>query len=125
VGPVSRFWEYSLAIGLLVFGVVALLAIPRLYQKWQEWQEDEEAPASEEDILADFEEAHAAGELNDEELRRLQTLLGRPVKPRRHPQAASAPAESPANSPIEGGGPSQGASNASTQLPESPPPDRL
>jgi len=79
--------------------VVALFMARRL---WEETHEDDE-PVTEGELLDEFEKAHAAGELDEAELRRVRALLNRPKvtgsdpgRPRPDLKLASA-SESPAS----------------------------
>jgi hypothetical protein len=57
-----------------------LVAVTMAYRLWQETHEDDE-PVSDHEILSEFEEAHAAGELDEAELLRVRELLARPRDP--------------------------------------------
>ncbi len=61
-------------IGLGLLAVVLVLALIKGYREWQEIHDVEE-PDSPEDLLRSFREAHAVGELNDEEFQRVQRRL--------------------------------------------------
>jgi uncharacterized membrane protein len=84
---------YWIFLGLLV--VVLLFALHRVYREWQEIHDVEE-PDSPEDLLRSFREAHALGELNDDEMNRVERRLSqspipteRSMKPneRMHPES--------------------------------------
>jgi uncharacterized membrane protein len=62
-------------VGLAILVVLLVFALIKAYRTWEEIHEDLE-PDSPHDLLESFEEAHAAGELNDEELERLRQRLG-------------------------------------------------
>jgi hypothetical protein len=68
----SAYW---LGVGLLAVAVLVLLIWG--YREWQELREDEE-PDSPDDLLDAFRIAHARGELDDEEFRRVQQRLSTP-----------------------------------------------
>lgn len=61
-------------VGLAVVVVVVTFALVAFYRTWTEVREDEE-PDTPEDILESFIEAHSAGEIDDQELERVRTLL--------------------------------------------------
>jgi len=63
-------------VGLGVLGVLMLVAGIKAYRMWEEIHDVPE-PDLPTDLLETFEEAHAAGELDDEEFERVrQRLLG-------------------------------------------------
>jgi hypothetical protein len=75
---------YWIGLGLLV--VVLLFALHKVYREWQEIHDVEE-PDSPDDLLRSFREAHALGELDDDEMKRVERRLsptlassGPPVK---------------------------------------------
>jgi len=57
--------------------VALVVAIVMAYRLWSEIKEDDE-PASPLDLLSEFEEARAAGELDDEEFQRVRASLRKP-----------------------------------------------
>ena len=57
-------------IGLAILVVLMLFAFVKAYRTWEEIHEVED-PDRPEDLLETFEEAHAAGELDDEEFERV------------------------------------------------------
>jgi hypothetical protein len=61
-------------IGTLLILVALVVALVVGWWYWREAHE-EEASDSPEELLASFEEAHAAGEIDDEELQRLRDRL--------------------------------------------------
>ena len=63
-------------IGLALLAVLLVAALIKAYRIWEEIHDVEE-PDSPSDLLASFEEAHAAGELDDEELERVRKRLAR------------------------------------------------
>jgi len=63
---------YYVGLTLLIVVLVALLA--HAYRVWVEIHDVEES-ASPSELLESFEEAHAAGELDDQELARVRRLL--------------------------------------------------
>jgi hypothetical protein len=76
-------------------GVILVIAlIVAIVIGWWNWQEahEEEATDSPEDLLASFEEAHEAGDIDDDELNRLRAKLtgsslpSSPRKPQRPKQ---------------------------------------
>lgn len=60
--------------GLAVVVVVVMIALVAFYRTWSEINEDE-APDTPADLLESFREAHAAGQIDDRELDRVQDLL--------------------------------------------------
>jgi hypothetical protein len=78
--------------GLALLVVLLLIALVKAYRVWEEIHDVEE-PDSPADLLESFEEAHAAGELDDEELERVRRLLAGPTKGPDASSAASAPDE--------------------------------
>jgi hypothetical protein len=65
-------WQYY--VGLLILAVFLAVAAVKSYQMWEELHDVEE-PDSPSDLLETFEEAHAAGEIDDEELERVRHRL--------------------------------------------------
>lgn len=65
-------WQYY--VGLTILAVLLAVAVVKAYQMWEEIHDIEE-PDSPTDLLEAFEEAHAAGELDDEELERVRHRL--------------------------------------------------
>jgi len=63
---------YWIGLGLLV--VVLLVALIKGYREWQEIHDVEE-PDSPDDLLRSFREAHALGELDDDEFQRIERRL--------------------------------------------------
>ena len=61
---------------LLAAALAALVGAPRLYRVWVESREQDEL-VTEEDVLADLEQAHAEGELDTAEMKRVRESLGR------------------------------------------------
>jgi len=61
-------------VGLAILIVVLLLALAKAFREWQEIHDVEE-PDSPADLLESFKEAHAAGELDDEEFERVRQRL--------------------------------------------------
>ena len=74
-------------VGLGVLAVLMLVAGIKAYRMWEELHDVAE-PDSPADLLEAFEEAHAAGELDDQEFERVRQRLAGPaavaVRPRRH-----------------------------------------
>lgn len=70
LGISARYYYICLAI--LV--VVLIFAIVKAHGVWEEINDVEE-PDSPEDLLEAFEEAHATGELDDEEYERVKSML--------------------------------------------------
>ena len=68
-------WYY---VGLGILVVLMLIALVKAYQVWEEIHDVEE-PDSPIDLLEAFEEAHAAGELDDEEFERVRRRLAGPA----------------------------------------------
>ncbi len=67
---------YYLGLGILL--VLMVVALVKAYRMWEELQDVEE-PDSPADLLESFEEAHAAGELDDEEFERVRRRLAGPT----------------------------------------------
>jgi uncharacterized membrane protein len=89
-------WQIDLGsraywIGLALLVVVLIVALVRVYREWQEIHDVEE-PDSPEDILESFRVAHAMGELNDEEMRRVEQRFSSGALP---PEAAAKAGEPP------------------------------
>jgi uncharacterized membrane protein len=82
---VSQRYYY---VGLALLVVLLVIAVVKAYRVWEEIHDVEE-PDSPAELLESFEEAHAAGELNDEEYERVRRLLASPAP---EGNAASAPA---------------------------------
>ncbi len=61
-------------VGLLLLSIVSMMLLIHAYRVWQEIHEEEE-PDSPIDLLESFEQAHAEGELNDQEMDRVRRLL--------------------------------------------------
>jgi uncharacterized membrane protein len=61
-------------IGLVLLSVAAIMLSIHAYRVWQEIHEEEE-PDSPADLLESFEQAHAEGELDEQELERVRRLL--------------------------------------------------
>ncbi len=64
--------SYYIGLGVLV--VLMIVALVKAYRMWEEINDVEE-PDSPTDLLATFEAAHAAGEIDDEELERVRQKL--------------------------------------------------
>jgi len=69
LGP-AYYW------GLGILAVLMVVALVKAYQMWEELHDVEE-PDSPADLLESFEEAHSAGELDDEEFERVRRRLAR------------------------------------------------
>ncbi len=67
---------YYLGLGILV--ALMVVALVKAYRMWEELHDVEE-PDSPTDLLASFEEAHDAGELDDEEFERVRQRLAGPT----------------------------------------------
>jgi hypothetical protein len=63
-------------IGLAVLAALLVFVLIKAYGVWQEIH-DVEVPDSPQDLLASFEQAHAAGELDEAELERVRARLRR------------------------------------------------
>lgn len=61
-------------LGAVILVIALIVAVVVGWRNWQEAHEEEAADAPE-DLLASFEEAHAAGDLDDDEIRRLRAKL--------------------------------------------------
>jgi uncharacterized membrane protein len=61
-------------VGLAILTVLLVVALVKAYRMWEEIHDVEE-PDSPIDLLETFEEAHAAGELDDEEFERVRRRL--------------------------------------------------
>jgi hypothetical protein len=65
-------------LGAVLLGIMLVVAAVVGWWNWREAHE-EEAVDTPEDLLASFEQAHAAGELDDDEIKRLRAkLIGDP-----------------------------------------------
>lgn len=96
VAAISLGTSYYLGLALLTILVVVLLVYA--YRVWEEIHEDIESDTPG-DLLDTFEEAHAAGELDQEELSRVRQLL---LQENGDLLAKNSPPMSPVNSgPIE------------------------
>lgn len=73
-------------IGLAILVVLMLVALSQAYRMWEDIHDVEE-PDSPADLLASFEEAHAAGELDDDELERVRRHLAAPPADQNKPSA--------------------------------------
>jgi hypothetical protein len=65
-------------VGLVVLVVLMLVALFKAYRMWEEIHDVAE-PDTPADLLETFEEAHAAGELDDQEFERVRQRLAGPV----------------------------------------------
>jgi hypothetical protein len=83
-------------IGLVVVLIAVVVAAVLAYRVWSEVNEDI-APASTDELLQSFEEARAAGELDDEEYARVRQRL------EQGPPPAAGPEEPSARQPFEPG----------------------
>jgi hypothetical protein len=80
-------WQVvSYNVGLAVLVVLMVVALVTAYRVWVEIHDVEE-PDSPADLLASFEQAHAAGALDDEEFRRVRWQLAGDSLPQGQPQA--------------------------------------
>jgi hypothetical protein len=70
-------WSPPYYLGLGILAVLMVVAVVKAYQMWEEIHEVDE-PDSPTDLLESFEEAHAAGELDDEEFERVRRRLAGP-----------------------------------------------
>jgi hypothetical protein len=61
-------------LGLALLSVVLLFALLRAYREWQDIHDVEE-PDSPDDLLSSFRAAHALGELDDDEMQRVEQRL--------------------------------------------------
>jgi hypothetical protein len=82
-------------LGLAILVVLMVVALVKAYQMWEEIHDVPE-PDSPTDLLASFEEAHAAGELDDLELERVKQRLVGPIAGQDEP---SVPADEEAKNP--------------------------
>ena len=71
-------WSPPYYVGLGILVVLMVVAIVKAYRMWEELHDVEE-PDSPTDLLESFEEAHAAGELDDEEFERVRQRLAGPT----------------------------------------------
>jgi uncharacterized membrane protein len=67
-------------VGLALLVVLLVVALVKVYRVWEEVKDVEE-PDSPADLLRAFEEARAAGELDDEEMERVRRQLARSEAP--------------------------------------------
>jgi uncharacterized membrane protein len=79
-------------VGLAILVLLMLLALVKAYREWQDFHDVDE-PASPADLLESFEQAHAAGELDDEEFERVRQRLSGMGKDKDAPSANPAPDE--------------------------------
>ncbi len=70
----KRLYGSTYYAGLAVVAVVVVIAAIGFYRVWLEVREDEE-PASPVEVLESFQRAHAAGEIDDQELERVTRVL--------------------------------------------------
>jgi len=68
----NGFWYY-LGFGLLAVAIV--IGVTAAYRIWHETQEEDEEPVTNDELLAEFQAAHAAGEMDDAEFQRVRALL--------------------------------------------------
>ncbi len=94
-------------IGLALLAVLLVALLVKAYRVWGEIHDVEE-PVSPGDLLASFERAHAAGELDDEEFERVRERLkhsptfGRPTSSSPLPGEATPPPETcPLHDPVD------------------------
>jgi uncharacterized membrane protein len=85
-------------VGLALLIVMIVIALVKAYRVWEEIRDVEE-PDSPADLLQSFEEARAAGELDDEEMERVRQQLARSAMPAPKKSSASAPDDVIPNSP--------------------------
>lgn len=78
----QTLWTY-LPVILLV--LVMLIGVPAAYRLWREAHQEDEEPASKDERLSQLERAYCAGQMNEEEFRRIRELLGSP-KPATEPK---------------------------------------
>ena len=67
---------------LMILGAALLGGLIVAYRLHQETHEDDD-PVTTDELLAEFEEAHASGELDEAEYRRVTELLRNPLGPKR------------------------------------------
>jgi hypothetical protein len=79
-------------VGLAILIVLLVVAAVKTYSVLQEIQDVEE-PDSPSDLLETFEQARAAGEIDDAELARVRERLGYPAKPTSAKKAPGKPLE--------------------------------
>jgi hypothetical protein len=85
-------------VGLALLIVMMVIALVKAYRVWEEIQ-DVEQPDSPADLLKSFEEARAAGELNEDEMDRVRKQLARAAMPAPKTSSASAPDDVISKSP--------------------------
>ncbi len=78
-------WQPVLSLALMVITIV--MGVPWIILLKREAAEDE-GPVTEADVLSELEQAHAEGELNDAELRRVRELLANHSRDRDSPGAS-------------------------------------
>jgi hypothetical protein len=92
------FWTY-LPVILLV--LVMLVGVPAAYRLWREAHHEDEEPATDDERLSQLERAYYAGQMNEDEFRRIRELLGRPrsaavpTRPRRAPETTTPSRDDP------------------------------
>ena len=95
-------WQFVLSLALMVITLV--VGVPWIFLLKREVTEDE-GPVTEADVLTELEQAHAKGELDDAELRRIRELLARSGDPgAKPPRRAAAPQRRGRESPPRDGG---------------------
>jgi hypothetical protein len=82
-------------LGLAVIVAIVIGVLIAAYRTWEEIHDVEE-PDSPADLLESFRQAHAEGEIDDQELERVRSLLGAGVVGAAGKPAANGPSESPA-----------------------------
>ncbi|AGA27960.1 hypothetical protein [Singulisphaera acidiphila] len=88
-------WYIPLALLLTAL----LVGLIKAYRLWQDMYEDDE-PASDRERLSELEEAHFAGELDADELRRVRELLSRSNASKAPEPLRSRPSIQPEPSPL-------------------------
>ena len=94
IGPDALTWlrgHWQLVLSLALMVITIGVGVPWIFLLQREVTEDE-GPVTVADVLSELEQAHAKGELDDAELRRVRELLARSGDPgAKPPRQASAP----------------------------------
>ena len=107
IGPEALIWlrgHWQLVLSLALMVITIAVGVPWIFLLKREVAEGE-GPVTEADVLSALEQAHAEGELNDAELRRVRELLARSGDPgEQPPRRAAAPQRRGRESPPRDGG---------------------
>ncbi|MGE5359927.1 MAG: hypothetical protein ACM3NQ_13000 [Bacteroidales bacterium] len=90
IGPDAMTWlrgHWQLVLSLALMVITIVVGVPWIILLKRAVAEDE-GPVTEADVLSELEQAHAEGELNDAELRRVRELLANHLRDRDSPGAS-------------------------------------